>query len=331
MRPAVLTIGMTAAILLLAMLGGLASAQTITQGVPDATCPPTSSMGGRHTTNNYWEAQTFTALSNGRLTGAEVMINEPSAQDSSGDIVVKVARVDAEGRPTNDILASTVIPDAEVDSSFGMRVANFPLESSASVVAGKRYALIVHKSNATSFIWWQRDTEAPNCVGRAYYRNPETVLYHAWNTDHDYIYKTYVTAIPKNDYFASARVIKGRSVSVAGSTFGATRQSGEPDHYTSGTDAHFWIGNHTVWYRWTAPASGTTTIDTCEANIDSIFAVYTGDRLRDLKRVVDNNNGCESGWGSKVTFRARVDRTYRIVVGDAGGAVQNSFTLRLQR
>jgi hypothetical protein len=88
-----------------------------------------------------------------------------------------------------------------------------------------------------------------------------------------------------------------------------------------------------VWYSWKAPDSGSTTIDTCQANIDSILAVYTGAELNNLSRVADNNNDhayCPSGsWGSKVTFEASAGTTYRIAVGDAGGLRESTFTLKL--
>jgi hypothetical protein len=87
-----------------------------------------------------------------------------------------------------------------------------------------------------------------------------------------------------------------------------------------------------VWYSWTAPFSGSTSIDTCTANIDSILAVYTGSQLNNLTRVTDNNNhpDCPAGtFGSKVTFNATAGTVYPIAVGDAGGARGNTFTLRI--
>ena len=136
---------------------------------------------------------------------------------------------------------------------------------------------------------------------------------------------------PSNDNFANAQIISGVTTSVPGTTAGATRETGEPDHYTSNpADANQWLGEHSVWYSWTAPASGPAAIDTCTANIDSILAVYTGSQLDALSRVADNNNdACPSGWGSKVTFDAQANTTYRIAVGDAGGLRENSFTLDL--
>jgi hypothetical protein len=115
-----------------------------------------------------------------------------------------------------------------------------------------------------------------------------------------------------------------------GTTLAATRETGEPDHYvTNPPDSDLWVGDHSVWYSWTAPFSGPVEINTCTANIDSILAVYTGSSLGALSRVVDNNNACPSGWGSKVTFNATNGTTYRIAVGDAGGLRENTFTLRL--
>jgi M6 family metalloprotease-like protein len=133
---------------------------------------------------------------------------------------------------------------------------------------------------------------------------------------------------PPNDNFASAQSISASTSSINGTTRGATREINEPDHSTD-TDGFSWLGDHSVWYSWTAPFSGSMSIDTCQANIDSILAVYTGSSLGSLSRVTDNNNNCPSGWGSKVSFNAVAGTTYRIAVGDAGGLRENTFTLAL--
>src|SRR4051794_35484591 len=139
-------------------------------------------------------------------------------------------------------------------------------------------------------------------------------------------------AAPANDNFADALTISGQSVSVDGTTALATREAGEPDHYISNpADADRWEGDHSVWYRWTAPVSGSTAIDTCIANVDSILAVYTGSSLENLSRVADNNNdNCGSGSGSKVTFEATADTTYKIAVSDTDILRENTFTLNLK-
>jgi hypothetical protein len=138
-----------------------------------------------------------------------------------------------------------------------------------------------------------------------------------------------------NDHISGAQTLTGSSASVAGTTLRATRQFNEPDHCVTATgpaqDCGTWTGLHSVWYRWTAPRSGQAVIDTCEASIDSILAVYTGGgSFSSLTRVVDDNNACLPGsFGSRVSFEAVQGTTYRIAVGDAGGAQESDFTLKL--
>lgn len=131
---------------------------------------------------------------------------------------------------------------------------------------------------------------------------------------------------PANDNFGASQTISGPTASVSGTTRYATREPNEPDHYP---DSNLWSGTHSVWYRWTAPASGSATLDTCTTNIDSLLAVYTGSSLGGLSRIADDNNGCSNGWGSKVTFNAVAGTTYRIAVADTGGLRENTFTLNI--
>jgi len=58
-------------------------------------------------------------------------------------------------------------------------------------------------------------------------------------------------APPANDDFASAQVLSGPTGVAAGSNLDATQEEGEPDHASQAP-------GHSVWYRWTAPASGRT-------------------------------------------------------------------------
>lgn len=138
---------------------------------------------------------------------------------------------------------------------------------------------------------------------------------------------------PPNDDFAAATVLSALPVSVPGTTAGATREALEPDHYTENKpDAGAWIGDHSVWYEWTASSAGMVTVDVCTGAIDSIVAVYAGNTLGSLLRVVDNNNdNCGGGWGAKVTFLPRRGVRYHIAVSDAGGLRENTFTLTLSQ
>jgi tartrate dehydratase alpha subunit/fumarate hydratase class I-like protein len=97
------------------------------------------------------------------------------------------------------------------------------------------------------------------------------------------------------------------------------------------SDRDAWVGDHSVWYSWQAPSGfSIVVVDVCTAAIDSIVAVYSGNSLTNLTRVIDNNNdNCPSGWGSRVSFLSKPNQEYRIAVADAGGGRENTFTLSL--
>ncbi len=75
---------------------------------------------------------------------------------------------------------------------------------------------------------------------------------------------------PANDNFADAEELSGLlPLTQAGSNVDATKEPGEPDHAGG-------AGGSSVWYRWTAAASGPVTIDTCASDFDTLLGVYTG-------------------------------------------------------
>ncbi len=65
------------------------------------------------------------------------------------------------------------------------------------------------------------------------------------------------TPAPKNDDFVNRIKLFGSRISVATSNAGATKQSGEPDHLGN-------PGGSSVWYSWTAQASGRVTLSVNE-------------------------------------------------------------------
>jgi hypothetical protein len=71
---------------------------------------------------------------------------------------------------------------------------------------------------------------------------------------------------PANDMFANSQTISGTSGSTTGSNVGATNESGEPDIIAGDS------GGASVWYSWTAPVSGDTTITTEGSNFDTILS-----------------------------------------------------------
>jgi hypothetical protein len=115
------------------------------------------------------------------------------------------------------------------------------------------------------------------------------------------------TGPPANDNFAQAVTLSGTSGTTTGDSTGATNQAGEPD-------LSFTAGGRSVWYAWTAAASGTATIDTEGSAFDTTLGVYTGSAVNGLALVASNDD-VQSGFvNSKVVFPVTGGTTYRIVV-----------------
>ena len=111
-----------------------------------------------------------------------------------------------------------------------------------------------------------------------------------------------------NDTFATPEVLVGFD---SDTNVCATREAGEP----AGTQA-------SVWYEWTADASGTAVLSTCNANtnFDTVVSVYTGTSLTSLAEVAsnDNDSSCAtSNLHSSVSFVATLGQTYRVRVAGA--------------
>ena len=126
--------------------------------------------------------------------------------------------------------------------------------------------------------------------------------------------------VPPNDDFAAAQVLSGPSGTVSGSTMGATKEPGEPDH---AGDA----GGASVWYSWAAPSSGQFSFETCGSGFDTVLAVYTGATLEALVPVTADDDSCDTQ--SRVSFRATQATVYHLAVDGFGGD-QGALTLSWQ-
>jgi hypothetical protein len=127
-----------------------------------------------------------------------------------------------------------------------------------------------------------------------------------------------------NDDFPNATDIGSDFLFVWGSNVKATRRRGEPRHAGN-------PGGASVWWRWTAPASGTAIIDAILSDFDTLLAVYTGDAAETLTPVASNDDYL---WfeQSIVTFDAVAGTTYHIAVDgykDEFGNVQTGNILLL--
>jgi hypothetical protein len=112
---------------------------------------------------------------------------------------------------------------------------------------------------------------------------------------------------PANDRFLAASSLSGTSGSAFGLNEGATKEPGEPNPSDN-------KGGRSIWYRWTAPATGIWTFDTQGSNFDTILGVYSGSALGQLAVVGENDDAGSAVQHSRVTFAATAGSTFRILV-----------------
>ena len=136
---------------------------------------------------------------------------------------------------------------------------------------------------------------------------------------------------PANDDFAGAQTFSVDSGQINGSTYFATRETGEPLHFNDNP------GGHSVWFRWTAPADAQLSVDTFGSGFDTLLALYTGASLTGLSQIASSDDYYEftTNKASKVLAPVTAGTTYYIALdgfnGDSGGFVLNwSATVTLE-
>jgi thiol-disulfide isomerase/thioredoxin len=128
-------------------------------------------------------------------------------------------------------------------------------------------------------------------------------------------------AQPANDLFANRQVLSGASVVQSGSSVGATKEPGEPNHAGDS-------GGKSVWFSWTAPQSGLVGVATTGSSFDTVLEVYTGTSLTSLTPVAWNDDEGGGLLTSRVNFEVIQNRTYQIAVDGYGGA-SGTYVLRI--
>lgn len=126
-----------------------------------------------------------------------------------------------------------------------------------------------------------------------------------------------------NDDFANRATLSGSSFTIYDANVSATVELEEPIHADD-------PGGTSIWWTWTAPLSGATTIDTFGSDFPTLLAVYTGSELNALTTVAANRNSAGNN-DSKVLFIAQAGTTYQIAVDGALGAKGNvALSLRIE-
>ena len=135
---------------------------------------------------------------------------------------------------------------------------------------------------------------------------------------------------PPNDDFAAAVPLAGSSGHAVYDNDWATTQPGEPSTVAGERNTR------SVWFRWTAPATGSLRVDTCMApptgaQADVLLGVYSGTAVDGLTALAENDEGeaCQSWAGGPASVEIDViaGTTYRVLVTGFDGAM-GEFDLR---
>lgn len=117
---------------------------------------------------------------------------------------------------------------------------------------------------------------------------------------------------PANDDFGAAQPIEMDGLSIPAPNFGATKETGEPNHRAD-------QGGASVWFKFTAPRSGGASVQLYGGQVshEGLVAVYTGSSVGDLTPVP----AFETRWTSELHFPTTAGTTYRIAVDGPYNAV----------
>jgi hypothetical protein len=118
---------------------------------------------------------------------------------------------------------------------------------------------------------------------------------------------------PGNDAFTNRISLAGTLASVSASNLYATRESGEPAHFSQ-------PGGRSIWYSWRAPVSGPVTVTCRGDNFFTLLDVYTGNAVTALTNVAGRFvTFNQTNFTSTLTFSAVAYRTYALAVDGFNG------------
>ena len=141
---------------------------------------------------------------------------------------------------------------------------------------------------------------------------------------------------PKGDYFDNPIVITGTSGSrTIDDNAPYTVEPGEPWHTQRPSDdpRYTYTYNyqyHTIWYKWTAPGSGTMTFKTRMPHYygGTYVAVYTGETLSSIERLAFSiEDNPSDDYRTSVSVNVTQGETYRIVGMSCGEQYTDQFVL----
>lgn len=275
----------------------------------------TASLGG---------VSASTAITLGETTGTSVITTDEergyfhpgtgSIGNSGGNDIV-LSEVDLVPAPVFTPGSCRFYPSTNVAISCPDASASihYTLDGSTPTEAGARYVRPIPVT----------DTVTIKARAFAAGKNPSIVATAVYTFDD-------IAAGPEGDFFDGPIDISGGSGSHAIADISLySLEDGEPLHTLEGNSYHSQAC--TVWYRWTAPGSGTATFKTSASSdgwlYSTCLAVYAGDTLASATRLGFAADLDEDTWETPLTLSVTQGATYRIV-GIMGDNREAKFTLK---
>ncbi len=255
---------------------------------------------------------TATAASTGnQLRTVQVAASDATASEN-GDPGVFAVRINGIANPGGLLvgfdLGGTATPP-------GLAGADYDIDGANSFdPALRRGTILIPEGAATALL-----RVLP--IADTFAEGTETVVFTVRSQPNDYIVGANASAIiniaepAANDLFVNATSIASGGGSVTSNNAEATAENGEPNHAG-------YAASKSLWWRWTAPSSGSVTISTAGSSFDTVLGVYTGSAVDALTPIASDNNST-SAVTSAVRFATSAGATYYIAVDGFASANGN--------
>jgi Big-like domain-containing protein/lamin tail-like protein/Ig-like domain-containing protein len=132
------------------------------------------------------------------------------------------------------------------------------------------------------------------------------------------------------DMFADRGIMVGYTNYFTGNNSTYTKEPGEPRHHHNGNGN----GTRSAWLSWTAPSSGTVTMNTIGSGFDTVMVIYTNSNpaaptVSNLVRIVSNDDVNNTNVNSQVVFDAVAGVSYQIAMDGYVAGVGGPLVFRM--
>ena len=241
----------------------------------------------------------------GGATGS-VSLNVPSADSN-----IDAPSISVHPTPSSVLLGETIVLSVEASSAQPMTYQWIRPDQANAPISGAQGTTYT-KTNASAADQGTYAVVVANSSGEVTSRSA-------------YVAVEQTGLRPSNDNFNEARQLPGTVGRITGTNIRASGELNERNHGLVSTP----LGS--VWYRWTAPSSGTMTFDTTGSDFDTTLAAYTGTNLSSLTEKKFNDDFGTNNVQSAIEVEVENNTTLHIVVdGYASSAGQITLNYQFQ-